>query len=201
MPNNVLGAMNARPSTSRTVLRDDLFHEANVTLDASGIDGSYAYPKVLRAGTILGQIVATKAFVPVKVTTVATAATNVNAFVVSRSAPFNVGDTISIGAATGRTITAINYSTNTITVGGAAFSPTQFEVVRTTNGAESARAILLEEVELRDAENRVDQSKPARVAFSGFVISTAALGDRIGIALVSGNPLTTNFIFDDTIGL
>jgi hypothetical protein len=198
---NLMGTVEGRPENAISVLRDDKFSELTVVLDGdASYDGSYAYPKVIRAGALLGRNTTSGLYAPVKVTTVATSASSINTFVVANAAFFQVGDVISIGATTARTITAIVYSTNSITVSGATFNVTApTDVVKHTNGTEKAIAIAIETVECRDPENRNNAHKQIRVAVDGFVRSNQVKGDYAAAVALSGNSLS-NFIFDTNYG-
>lgn len=127
------------------------------------IDSAHAYDggnstrlDEMRAGLIMAQITASKKWVPCKRTRVKTGTTGtVTALTVDNAAAFKVGEKISVGADTALLISAINYSTNTITipstavVDGEVVIATTFDDGATTcAGAEIPRAVLLQTVRL-----------------------------------------------------
>lgn len=132
----------------------------------------------LRAGCLMGQITTTKQWVPMKRTTVAETGT-VTALVVTNAAFFKVGDVISVGADTAITITAIDYTTNTLTIASTAVVAGEAVIATTPAGAETARGILKESVRMLtgvpyDTTNR---DVAACIITSGYVDDNMVLGD------------------------
>ena len=200
---DLLGAYNGRGELAISVLRDEHASTIQVVLDGTNsYDGGYTYPNVIRAGWLLGRNTTTGLYAPVKCTKVvespATAATS-NTVTVVNAAAFVVGDVISIGAVTGRTITAVDYTLNKITFSSTAINAADGDVVKVTNGYEKAIAILLDTVELRDPENRNPANKQVNAAVRGFVRSASVKGDYSVASGVSGNALS-QFIFDVNYG-
>lgn len=181
--NQNAGYQVGRISSPREVLANaDFKLEVAGVMASTGIDGSNTgFTDRIRGGWLLGQVTSSKLWVPCKRTQVnATGATG-TAFVVDNAAAFAVGDAIDVGADTNLAITAINYGTNTITV-GSSFTWADNEAVVARDGSQTCRGILLDdEVELRDYENRNAVSKPIRILIAGYVNAGTILGDLAAI--------------------
>jgi len=184
MTSNLPGQRTGITSTPRNVLLSTkgLIYGRGI-LDASkAYDGAnVGCEDEIRAGTPLGQITATKLWVPCKRTTVTAdgGATSETVPVVDARA-FRVGDTISVGADTGLTITSIDYSANEITV-EESFTFANSEAVVAEDGSQTCRGILNEFVKLRD-EDAVWRNKPfGLLILAGLVDPAMILGDLAAI--------------------
>ena len=134
----------------------------------------------IRAGWALGRITATGKYCLCKRTQVnATGATG-TAFVVDNAAAFRVGDAIDVGADTNLTITAINFSTNTITV-GTSFTWADNEAVVARDGSQTCRGFLHSWRKLRNLLNTAAQDKEAQLVVGGVLNRAALLGDIAAI--------------------
>lgn len=149
---------------------------------AKAIDGgNTGYTEEIRAGWICGQITATKKWRPCPRTRVNGTAGAVTEVVVDDASAFIVGDVITIGSDTGITITAIDYSTNTITI--ASTTVADNEVVFAEDGSAIARAILDDHLDLLDADGAaVDMV--GKLLIDGKVDYAMLLGDVDSIIAV-----------------
>lgn len=198
----------------------------DVVLDGTyGIDGSNTgYTYDLRAGCLLAMSTVLKKYVPVKRTrtkTFASSGTSSQAgdrsvVPVDNAAFFRVGDTISVVAPSGTvqsslTITAINYTTNQITVDEPIIFAADSAVYASgTNlaGMEIVRGILLDFVRLRTVDNTAAADVTARMLVNGGVNYAMLLGDYAACrAWDTANPtlasvsMLSNFdIFDPSTG-
>lgn len=153
-----------------------------ITLNGTiGIDGgNTGYTNEIRSGWALGRITATGLYVPCKRTQVnATGATG-TAFVVDNAAAFIVGDAIDVGADTNLTITAINYGTNTITV-GSSFTWADNEAVVARDGSQTCRGFLYEFRKLRNDSNDAAANKEGNMVVGGELNQAQLLGDIAAI--------------------
>lgn len=147
-----------------------------VLLDgANGKDGGNTNTYDLRAGWLLGRITATGKYVPLKRTQVNLSDATVTALVVDNSYPFVVGDVITVGADTGITITAINYTTHTLTIASTAVANN--EAVFAEDGSGICRGILYDFARLRNVENTAAADKIAEMLIDGVVDQAYLLGD------------------------
>jgi hypothetical protein len=184
MPNNLPGQWTGFANTPRDVLLSSkgVIYGRGVIDSAKAYDGAYTlYEDQIRAGTPLGQITASKLWVPCKRTTVTAngGATSANIPVVDARA-FRAGDTISVGADTGLVIASVNYATNTITVGNS-FTFANSEAVVAEDGSQTCRGILNEFVKLRD-EDAIWRDKPfSMLLLAGMVDPNQILGDLAAI--------------------
>lgn len=144
----------------------------------------------LRAGWLMAQITASKKWVPCKRTQANGAGVAATALIVDNAGAFQVGETLQIGSTTG-VISAINFTTNTITL-TVAKSWSDNDVVYTTTlkdgttsaaGVEIARAILSQSVRLLTGipyeSTQVD--KEGVLLARAYINSTMVLGDRAAI--------------------
>jgi len=152
----------------------------------------------LRAGQLMAQVTASKKWVPVKRTVVVGSGT-LTALVVRNAAAFQVGETISVGADTGIVISAINYSTNTLTIpsttvadGEAVVCTTFKDGTTSAAGSEIARGILSQSVRLLSGVpyETTKVAKSAVIVFKAYVNTTKILGDYAA-CLASG---VTNYL-------
>lgn len=143
-------------------LAGENYRAFSVTIDASKVTADADGNKFVKSGTVLGKITATGLYAPVKKSAaVQTQVTGDNSVKVGtgEAAFFQVGDTISIGTITGKTITAINTATDTITISGTlGASVAVGDVVKTADGLGTAVAVLFNGTNLKagnDAEAAV----------------------------------------------
>lgn len=148
--------------------------DASVSIDGSNVGRT----DEIRAGTLMAKITATGLMCPLKRTTVAESGT-VTAAVVVNAAFFKAGDVVSIGADTGLTISAVNYSTNTITIPSTAIAAGDAVVCTSSPGSETARFVLRETVRLQTGV-QFDSSqvnKRCSVLIGGYINAAMILGD------------------------
>jgi hypothetical protein len=147
-----------------------------------GIDGKNAFTDEIRAGWFMGRINTTGRWVPCKRTSVTPAggATSSDVPVVNAAA-FKIGDVISVGGDAGKTITAVNYATNTITVSGAAFTFANNEPVAAEDGSQTCRGVLVDFVKLRNADDSAPAHQPGGLLIQGAVRVSMLLGDAAAI--------------------
>lgn len=146
---------------------------------ASYDGGNTNYEKQIRAGCFLGKITSGGLYRPCPRTQVnATGATGTS-FVVDNAAFFKVGDVITVGSDTGLTISAINYSTNTITT--SSFTYADNEVVFCEDGSGTPVAVLASGVNLKLPDGSANVDKVARAFTECQVIQESMLGDVAAI--------------------
>lgn len=201
---NLPGVVVGRTVTPRRVLRQagkDREIIVPVILDGTNsYDGqqSSGYEKYIRAGWLLAQDSTSKKWMPVKRTKANAAGAATAALVVDNSYPFNVGDTVIVGTNVGSVVTAIVYSTHTLTL-TAAKTWADNDPVYVAGGQGTARAILLDdEVILRTVERNANSDKSATAMILGYVDQDKVLGDVTAVMedYDSANALK-NIIFDD----
>lgn len=181
------------------------FVKIDGVIDATyAYDGSNDYPYELREGCLMAKITASGKWVPVKRTNVtADGGATATAIPVVNAAFFKVGDTITVGGDSGKTITAVNYSTNTITVSGSAFTFANDEAVIASGdlaGAQTAIAVLDEHVNLRDSEMDDEyDSTTGHLVIAGYVDDDMLLGDLD--AVVAAASLPAQLILKSDTGL
>lgn len=150
-----------------------------ITLDENGYDGgNTGYPNEIRAGWPMGMITSTKKWVPCKRTTT-TSTGAVTALVVVNSHPFKVGDAIDIGGDTNITITAINYSTHTLTIASTTVASGDAVVAR--DGSQTCRGFLEGTRDLYDEETRDTVEREGNLAIGGMVDLSKLYGDMDAI--------------------
>jgi len=201
---NLPGVVVGRTVTPRRVLRQagkDREIIVPVILDGTNsYDGqqSSGYEKYIRGGWLLAQDTTSKKWMPVKRTKANAAGAATAALVVDNSYPFNVGDTVIVGTNVGSVVTAIVYSTHTLTL-TAAKTWADNDPVYVAGGQGTARAILLDdEVILRTVERNANSDKSATAMILGYVDQDKVLGDVTAVMedYDSANALK-NIIFDD----
>jgi len=99
---------------------------------------------VVKKGRVLGKITASGKFAPYTSTTLTAGfAIGATALTVADASAFVVGDNITIGTDAAKAVTAINYATNTITIGaGLVAAQTSGAAVQTNDGRQNAVCIL-----------------------------------------------------------
>lgn len=149
---------------------------------AKSIDGgNTGYTHELRAGWIVGQITASKKWRPCPRSQVNMTGATATEIVLDNAAAFIVGDIVTIGADTDLEITAIDYSTNTITITSTAVADN--EVVFAQDGSAVARGILDDFLDLED-EDGVAQDQVGKILIDGKVKQEMLLGDDPAIIAV-----------------
>jgi hypothetical protein len=138
-------------------LAGDQYRAWTVTLDAAKVTADTSADKKVKAGTVLGKITATGLYAPVKKSTTATTQSTGDSTVTAATGEasfFQVGDVISIGSITGKTITAINTTTNVITISSTlGASVATGDVIKTADGLGTAVAVLFNSVNLKDGNS------------------------------------------------
>lgn len=164
--------------------------------------GNTGYTTELRAGTPLAVITATKKWVPCKRTTVtAGGGATGTAIPVVDARAFKVGDVITVGSTTSKTITAIDYSTNTITISGSfTFSNSDVVFATTPSGAATCRGILNEHVVLLDEDGVNRDKQVSQIVVAGAVRSGQILGDIAAIR-ADTNAQLSQIAWDDRQGV
>lgn len=155
------------------------------------------YESRIWSGTPFAMITTTKLWVPCKRTTVTSAGgATATAVPVVDARAFKVGDVISVGSNTGWTITAINYTTNTLT--GASITFSSSDVVKATDGSETCRGILNEDTDLYDPFTRGNVAKTfSKLIIEGLVDQRKVWGDIAAIRADTGNKLQQIEFGDD----
>lgn len=159
--------------------------------------GNTGYERQIRPGTPLGRITASGLWRPCPRTTTTTTGT-VTAAVVVDARAFKAGDVVSIGADTGLTVSAVNYTTNTLTIPSTAI--VSGEAVVVADGSQTCRGILNEFVDLWDetAQDYVDKSF-SELVLAGYVDDDMILGDLAAIRAAASQYIT-GIIWDDQQG-
>lgn len=139
-----------------------------------GRDGGYNPIYDIRAGWLMGRITSTGNYVPLKRTRVNGSATSTS-LVVDNSYPFAAGDVISVGSDTGLTVSAVDYTTHTLTITSTTFLDN--EAVVAEDGSQTCRGILYEFVRLRNYLNTAAGDKISALLTGGVINSAGLLGD------------------------
>ncbi len=166
--------------------RNFLFDTANLVLlgmqvidSTNGYDGgNTSYERDFREGLIMAQVTSGKKWVPCKRTTT-TSTGAVTSLVVVDARAFKVGDVISVGADTGITITAIDYTTNTLTIASTTVASGEAVICTSLAGSEIARGLLYEFVSCRDTRLGTVHDVQGVIAIAGCMLDTTGtvLGD------------------------
>lgn len=192
------GYREGRTVTFRDVLvspNNALFVGGMIDSDESYDGANTGYERELRPGTIMGQITATKLWVPCRRTTCTVTGT-VTALTVTDARHFKTGDSISVGADTGLAVSAVNYATNTLTIPSTAV--VSGEAVVVADGSQTARTILNEHVNLYTPDRvLVNRSFGKGIVF-GMVRSGDVLGDLAAIRAATN--YLEHIIWDDYQG-
>lgn len=146
----------------------------------------------LRAGWWMGRNSTTGKYTPCKRTRVNMTGATATAIVVDNSYAFKVGDVITIGGDTGLTISAIDYTTHTLTITSTTVADN--DVVFCEDGSGIPRGILGNFVRLRNSQNTAAEDKFAKLVIQGSVNQAYLLGDTDAIvAFLLATP-ASNFI-------
>lgn len=151
----------------------------NRIVAARSIDGANTgRTDEIRSGTLMAKITTTSMWCPMKRTTVLTTGTFTALPVVNASA-FQVGDIISVGADASLTVTAINYTTNILTIASTAVVAGEAVIITAADGSETARAILNNTIRLLSGEPfQADLlDKRIMLLIGGYVDVTRIRGD------------------------
>lgn len=148
--------------------------------------GNTGYEDEIRAGTPMAQITATKLWVPCKRTRVNMTGATATAITVDDARAFRTGDVITIGGDTGLTISAINYTTNVITI--ASTTVADNDEVFAEDGSGVCLGFLNEFVKLKDVNfDGAWRNKPfAHLVLAGEVDYAQIVGDLASIRAASG---------------
>lgn len=144
------------------------------TKSKDGANTNYTFE--LRAGWAMGRITASGKYCPCKRTQVNGTSGSVTQITVDNAAPFVVGDTITVGGDTGKVITAIDYTANTIDWSGA-ITVADNDVVFCEDGSGICCGFLADFVRLRNADNDAAEDKSAKLLIEGKVNKAMLLGD------------------------
>lgn len=201
----IIGERSGRTYTPKTLLRDTKLtrYERGILGSATLYDGKSdhgsAYPYMLEVGTLLSRVTATSKLSPLKLTALNGAASADTDLVVDESRFFQVGDTITVGT-TDSTITAIDYTTDTLTV-DTATTESDGAVVKARGdlaGAEIPIGILDEFVDGENPSSRaVEDRQVGKMLIWGFVIDSSVVGDLTQGQAISGNKLGNIFFQSD----
>ncbi|MEM1061303.1 MAG: hypothetical protein AAGJ97_03130 [Planctomycetota bacterium] len=138
---------NFRP-TSQT------YKPGGVTIAKEAVDGGNGdYTYEIRPGWPLGRLTATNKCVPLKRTRIDGAASGATNVTVDVADAFAVGDTVTVGATAGQTISAIDYATGVITL-AAAVTAADDAVFHAEDGSENCIGFCDELIVIED-EDRV----------------------------------------------
>lgn len=205
MANELPGQREILAVTPRKILWNE---SGNVVVHAGGvIDATYAIDGAntsktdeLRAGWLMARITASKLWVPLKRTQIATPSLSASVpsalIYVDNAAAFKAGDTVTVNATTGLTVDSVNYTTNVITlttsidvdlaVGDPVFASGDLA------GAEIARGVLASTVRLLSGIpfDTTERDKAFQLLIAGCVDNDQVLGD-LTAALESG---VTNYL-------
>ena len=144
------------------------------TKSKDGANTNYTFE--LRAGWAMGQITASGKYCPCKRTQVNGTSGSVQAVVVDNAAPFVVGDVVTIGSDTGNTLTAVDYTTNTLTWVGA-ITVADNDAVFCEDGSGICRGFLPEWTRLRNIDNDAAEDQSASLLTAGRLNKAMLLGD------------------------
>lgn len=209
-----------RTFTPRDVLISDkgVQYARGVVLDATySYDGANtSYERELRPGVVLGRITSTGLWTPCKLTSIASGTSgsgsgaSTTTFNVTDARHFQVGDIISVPTAAGRltkTISAINYTTNVITVSVAianSLITTVQSGISLSNciyphssdpaaGCEIPRAILNEFVDLLDHDDNTARDRTvSQAVIAGIVDDALIYGDLAAVRAATDDNISTS---------
>lgn len=193
MQSSIPGQRTGRTHTNRTALFSSVglrYGQGAMVVDATYAKdgGNTGYTQELRAGTIMAQITTSGLWVPCKRTAISAAGVSL-----SQSAPsaliavddaraFLAGDEITVNATSGKIISSVNYETNVITLTVAmdtdlADGDPVFASGSALAGAEIARGILDEHINLVDEDGTARDKSFAKLIVAGMCRKDMILGD------------------------
>lgn len=141
----------------------------------NGKDGGNTNTYDIRRGWLMGRITATGKYVPLRRTQVNMADATTTSLVVDNSYPFKAGDTISIGSDTGVAVSAVDYTTHTLTIASTAVADNEAVIV--ADGSGICHGILWESVRLRNYLNTAAGDKHGVLMIGGTVDTSKLYGD------------------------
>lgn len=177
----------------RDVLLNDFSVATRGTIDSANAydGGNTGFETEMRAGLPLAQITASKKWVPVKRTTANGAGSAATALIVTDARSFKVGETLRVGSNAGCTISAINYSSNTITLSATkSWASGDAVYCDSLAGSETTRAILNEHIVLRDEDGVVRDKLFSKGIYFGVIDNSQILGDLAAIRADTGARLS-----------
>ena len=198
MSQHLPGVETGRTMTPREImLTREAMIQVPIVVDGNlGIDGGNTNSTdEIRAGWFMGRITASGRWTPCKRTLADGAGTSATALVVDNPGAFKAADSIKIGSGSAVTISALNYSTRTLTL-AAARTWSDNDVVIAQDGSETARGLLLDFVKLRNGDNTAAAHKSAGLLIQGVLTVSMLLGDAAAIradtspATVTRRPMT-----------
>lgn len=184
--NSVPGYREGRTYTPRNVTWDqkNLVVIGGIIVSTAIDGGNTGYTDELREGLIMGQITASKKWRPCPRTLVNGSGT-LTALVVDDARAFIAGDVITVGADTGITVSAVDYTTNTLTI--ASTTVLDGEVVFAEDGSGTARAILGEFVKMKSTDDNTARDRSTgRLIVAGCVNDDIVLGDLTAVRAATG---------------
>lgn len=194
------GFREARTVTHRDVLASPehvLYHHGMIDASEAYDGKNTGYEKELRPGTPLGQITASKQWVPCRRSAANGAGSSATALIVDDARTFKAGDDIAIGATSG-TISSVNYGTETITL-TAAKTWSDGDAVYVNDGSQTARCILNQHINLYTPDRVLVDRSFGNGIYHGLVKSAEILGDLTAIRAATNS--LSHIIWDDQQGM
>ena len=198
---NLPGVTAGRSVTPRRILkqaaRDQIVQQGVIVNGTVSYDGANTnYEKYIRAGSLMAKITSTGLWTPLKRSKTNGAGAAATALIVDNAVFFRAGDSVVIGANAAVTVSSIDYSTHTLTIGSAKTWGDN-EPVYVADGSGIARGILLDdEVKLWNEDKSAVANKSAQVLIRGYVQKSLVLGD-LAAALEDSQHKLRHIIFDD----
>jgi|GEM_PF-2497754 hypothetical protein len=142
-----------------------------VTIDTTKVPAAVDGSKLIKKGMPVAKITASGKFRPYTGTTVqTTAAASATAVILTDASRLIVGDEVTIGSET-KTISAINYGTNTITVTALSAEKTAGTAVATTDGGADPSVILKRAIDVKAGDHVVAGFEMAKVIASRIPVT------------------------------
>lgn len=213
MPASVPGMRSGRTVTPRNIFFDkpSQAHVVSGTIDNDlAYDAGNDVTTELREGTIMARLTSSKKWCPCLRTKVTSNGGATSADIpVDDARHFQVGMEITVGGDTGKTISSINRSTNTITVSDSAFTFANNDDVTATTfpdgltscaGAELARGVLAEVVDVYDHDSRTNVDRQTgKIVDQGNLLSDSVIGSNLTEILASTHNLDHIKFYDDGV--
>lgn len=170
-----------------------------ILLDSGAFDGgNTGKTGEIRAGWLLGRLSASNRFVPCKRTRANGSGSTSVTLIVDNAAAFKVGDSVTLAGTNSTAVSAINYSSNTLTL-AVSRSWSDDAVIASGDGASVPRGVLLDNVTMQQSDESAASHKSAGMLIQGAVKVAKLLGDVSSIRLdVSG---IYGIRFSDDFGL